>query len=348
MKDLSKAYKESGVDIEKASNFITKIKKIVKSTHTKGVLSDIGLFGGMFKLDISNLTSPVLVAATDGVGTKLKLAFKLNKHDTVGIDLVAMNVNDIVVHGAKPLFFLDYLAMGELNTSVAENIIKGISEGCKQSGCALLGGETAELPGFYKKGEYDLSGFCVGFVDESKIIDGSSIGVGNVIIGLASSGVHSNGFSLIRKIIKDKSISLNEKIDETSRTLGDVLLTPTKIYVGSILNLIRDFQINGMAHITGGGFFENIPRILPRGVKAKIDFYSFVKPPIFHWIKEEANLSWEEMMSIFNCGIGMVLIVKREDAEDILNRLKGLKEKAWIIGEIQIQEEQSDNIEIYF
>ncbi|GAB6163686.1 phosphoribosylformylglycinamidine cyclo-ligase [Desulfothermus naphthae] len=348
MKDLSKAYKESGVDIEKASNFITKIKKIVKSTHTKGVLSDIGLFGGMFKLDISNLTSPVLVAATDGVGTKLKLAFKLNKHDTVGIDLVAMNVNDIVVHGAKPLFFLDYLAMGELNTSVAENIIKGISEGCKQSGCALLGGETAELPGFYKKGEYDLSGFCVGFVDESKIIDGSSIGVGNVIIGLASSGVHSNGFSLIRKIIKDKSISLNEKIDETSRTLGDVLLTPTKIYVGSILNLIRDFQINGMAHITGGGFFENIPRILPRGVKAKIDFYSFEKPPIFHWIKEEANLSWEEMMSIFNCGIGMVLIVKREDAEDILNRLKGLKEKAWIIGEIQIQEEQSDNIEIYF
>ena len=348
MKDLSKAYKESGVDIEKASNFITKIKKIVKSTHIKGVLSDIGLFGGMFKLDISNLTSPVLVAATDGVGTKLKLAFKLNKHDTVGIDLVAMNVNDIVVHGAKPLFFLDYLAMGELNTSVAENIIKGISEGCKQSGCALLGGETAELPGFYKKGEYDLSGFCVGFVDESKIIDGSSIGVGNVIIGLASSGVHSNGFSLIRKIIKDKSISLNEKIDETSRTLGDVLLTPTKIYVGSILNLIRDFQINGMAHITGGGFFENIPRILPRGVKAKIDFYSFEKPAIFHWIKEEANLSWEEMMAIFNCGIGMVLIVKREDAEDILNRLKGLKEKAWIIGEIQIQEEQSDNIEIYF
>ena len=348
MKDLSKAYKESGVDIEKASNFITKIKKIVKSTHIKGVLSDIGLFGGMFKLDISNLTSPVLVAATDGVGTKLKLAFKLNKHDTVGIDLVAMNVNDIVVHGSKPLFFLDYLAMGELNTSIAEDIIKGISEGCKQSGCALLGGETAELPGFYKKGEYELSGFCVGVVDDSKIIDGSSIGVGNVIIGLASSGVHSNGFSLIRKIIREKSVSLDEKIDETSRTLGDILLTPTKIYVGSILNLIRDFQINGMAHITGGGFFENIPRILPRGVKAKIDFYSFEKPAIFHWIKEQANLSWEEMMSIFNCGIGMVLIVKKEDVEDILNRLNGLNEKAWIIGEIQRQEQDSDNIEIYF
>ncbi len=348
MKDLSKAYKESGVDIEKASNFITKIKEVVKSTHTKGVLSDIGLFGGMFKLDISNIESPVLVAATDGVGTKLKLAFQLNKHDTVGIDLVAMNVNDIVVHGSKPLFFLDYLAMGELNTSIAEDIIKGISEGCKQSGCALLGGETAELPGFYKKGEYELSGFCVGVVDDSKIIDGSSIGVGNVIIGLASSGVHSNGFSLIRKIIREKSVSLDEKIDETSRTLGDILLTPTKIYVGSILNLIRDFQINGMAHITGGGFFENIPRILPRGVKAKIDFYSFEKPAIFHWIKEQANLSWEEMMSIFNCGIGMVLIVKKEDVEDILNRLNGLNEKAWIIGEIQRQEQDSDNIEIYF
>ncbi|WP_461834365.1 phosphoribosylformylglycinamidine cyclo-ligase [Desulfothermus sp.] len=348
MKDLSKAYKESGVDIEKASNFITKIKEVVKSTYTKGVLSDIGLFGGMFKLDISNIESPVLVAATDGVGTKLKLAFQLNKHDTVGIDLVAMNVNDIVVHGSKPLFFLDYLAMGELNTSIAEDIIKGISEGCRQSGCALLGGETAELPGFYKKGEYELSGFCVGVVDDSKIIDGSSIGVGNVIIGLASSGVHSNGFSLIRKIIREKSISLDEKIDETSRTLGDILLTPTKIYVGSVLNLIRDFQINGMAHITGGGFFENIPRILPRGVKAKIDFYSFEKPAIFHWIKEQANLSWEEMMSIFNCGIGMVLIVKKEDVEDILNRLNGLNEKAWIIGEIQRQEEDSDNIEIYF
>ena len=348
MKDLSKAYKESGVDIDKASYFIKKIKEVVKATHTKGVLSDIGLFGGMFKLDISNLESPVLVASTDGVGTKLKLAFQLNKHDTIGIDLVAMNVNDIVVHGARPLFFLDYLAMGELNTSIAEDIVKGISEGCKQSGCALLGGETAELPGFYKKGEYELAGFCVGVVDDSKIIDGSSIGVGNVIIGLASSGVHSNGFSLIRKIINDKSISLDEKIDETSRTLGDILLTPTKIYVGSILNLIRDFQINGMAHITGGGFFENIPRILPRGVKAKIDFYSFEKPVIFHWIKEQANLSWEEMMAIFNCGIGMVLIVKREDTEDILNRLNGLNEKAWIIGEIQRQEEHSDNIDIYF
>ncbi|GAB6887728.1 phosphoribosylformylglycinamidine cyclo-ligase [Desulfothermus okinawensis JCM 13304] len=348
MKDLSKAYRESGVDILKASTFIDRIKGIVKGTHTKGVLSDIGLFGGMFKLDISDIKSPVLVAATDGVGTKLKLAFDMNKHDTVGIDLVAMNVNDIVVHGAKPLFFLDYLAMGELDTSVAEDIIKGISEGCKQSGCALLGGETAELPGFYKKGEYELSGFSVGVVDDSKIIDGSTIGVGNVIIGLASSGVHSNGFSLIRKIIRDKSISLEEKLNESTKTLGEILLTPTKIYVGSILNLIRDFHINGMAHITGGGFFENIPRILPRGVKAKIDFYSFEKPLIFQWIKEQGNLSWEEMMSIFNCGIGIVLIVKKKDVDDILNRLNGLNEKAWIIGEIQRQEEESDNIEIYF
>ncbi len=346
MTELSKAYKEAGVDIEKAGELIKRIKDIVKGTYTKGVVKDIGLFGGMFKLDVSIFKSPVLVAGADGVGTKLKLAFQLDKHDTVGIDLVAMNVNDIIVHGAQPLFFLDYLAMGKLNPLVAEEIIKGIATGCRDAGCALLGGETAELPGFYQDGEYELSGFCVGVVDDSKIIDGSSIGVGNVVIGLASSGVHSNGFSLIRKIIDEKSISLDTKMENMS--LGEILLTPTKIYVQSILNLLRDFQINGMAHITGGGFYENIPRILPRGVKVKIDFYSFEKPFIFQWIKEESNLSWEEMMSIFNCGIGMVLVVKKDDVDDIMTRLTGLKERAWIIGEIQRQEDESDKIEIYF
>jgi len=348
MRDLAKAYKEAGVDVQKAGSFVERIKDIVKTTYTKGVLSEIGLFGGMFKLDTSNINVPVLVASSDGVGTKLKLAFLLNKHDTVGIDLVAMNVNDIVVHGARPLFFLDYLAMGKLDTGVAEQIIRGIAEGCKQSRCALLGGETAELPGFYSNGEYELSGFCVGVVDDSRIIDGSSIGVGNVIIGIGSSGVHSNGFSLIRKIIYEKDLSLNEKIDDSGKSLGEILLTPTKIYVQSVLNLIRDFNINGMAHITGGGFFENIPRILPRGVRARINFYSWEKPVIFHWIKEQANLSWEEMMAIFNCGIGFVLIVRKEDVDEIISRLSGLKEKAWIIGEVLKEEEGSDKIEIYF
>lgn len=348
MKDLNKAYREAGVDIDKAGSFVKDIKEIAKSTFIKGVLSDIGLFGGMFKLDITELKSPVLVSSTDGVGTKLKLAFELNKHDTVGIDLVAMNVNDIVVHGARPIFFLDYLAMGKLDTEVAKEIIKGIAEGCKISGCALLGGETAELPGFYNEGEYELSGFCVGVVDESKIIDGSSIGVGNVVIGIASSGVHSNGFSLVRKIIKDTNTPLDEKIDASNSTLGELLLTPTKIYVPTVLNLIRDFAINGIAHITGGGFFENISRILPRGVKVKIDFYSFEKPSIFHWIKEQGNLSWDEMLSIFNCGIGMILIVKKEDVDDIIARLEGLKEKAWVIGEVLRKEDDSDSVEIYF
>ncbi len=348
MKDLSKAYKEAGVDTKKAGNFVQRIKDIVKSTYTKGVLSEIGLFGGMFRLDTTNLNSPVLVASSDGVGTKLKLAFQLKKHDSVGIDLVAMNVNDIVVHGARPLFFLDYLAMGNLNTNVAEEIIEGIAEGCRLGECALLGGETAELPGFYSKGEYELSGFCVGVVDDSKIIDGSSIGVGNVVIGIGSSGVHSNGFSLIRKIIAEKNISLDKKIDETGMSLGEILLTPTKIYVKPVLNIIRDFNVNGMAHITGGGFFENIPRILPRGVKVRIDFYSWEKPTIFQWIKEQANLSWEEMMAIFNCGIGFVLVVRKEDVDDILGRLAGLKQDAWVIGEVMRQEDDSENVEVYF
>ncbi len=348
VKDLSKAYKEAGVDIDKAASFVKSIKEIAKSTYIKGVISDIGLFGGMFKLDTTDLSSPVLVSSADGVGTKLKLAFELNKHDTVGIDLVAMNVNDIVVHGARPIFFLDYLAMGKLDIEVAQEIIKGIAHGCEMSGCALLGGETAELPSFYNEGEYELSGFCVGVVDESKIIDGSSIGVGNVLIGIGSSGVHSNGFSLIRKIVRDTNTSLDERIDDSGKTLGELLLTPTKIYVPTILNLIRDFDIHGMAHITGGGFFENISRILPRGVKAKIDFYSFEKPPIFHWLKEKGNLSWDEMLSIFNCGVGMVLVVRKKDVEDILARLAGLKEKAWVIGEILKNEDDSDVVEIYF
>ncbi len=347
MKELTRAYREAGVDTEAAGSFVDRIKKLVKGTYVKGVVSDIGLFGGMFKLDITAYPSPILVAAADGVGTKLKLAFLMNKHDTVGIDLVAMNVNDIVVHGAKPLFFLDYLAMGHLDVDKAEEIIKGIARGCEIAGCALLGGETAELPGFYEKGEYELSGFCVGVADNSRIIDGSSIGVGNVVIGIASSGVHSNGFSLIRKVLNEKNISLDSPVEGMDRALGEELLAPTKIYVSSVLNIVRDFDIKGMAHITGGGFYENISRILPRGVKVKIDFYSWDKPTIFHWIKENANLSWEEMMAIFNCGIGFVVIVGKSDVEEVISRLQGLKEKAWVIGEI-LKDDGSEKVEVYF
>ncbi len=347
MKELTRAYREAGVDTEAAGSFVERIKRVVKRTHVKGVVSEIGLFGGMFKLDTSVYSSPILVASADGVGTKLKLAFLMDKHDTVGIDLVAMNVNDIVVHGARPLFFLDYLAMEHLEVDRAEEIIRGIARGCEIAGCALLGGETAELPGFYNKGEYELSGFCVGVADNSRIIDGSCIGMGNVIIGIGSSGVHSNGFSLVRKILNEKDIALDTYVEELGRTLGEELLIPTRIYVSSILNIVRDFEIKGMAHITGGGFYENISRILPRGVKAKIDFYSWDKPPVFHWIKENANLSWEEMMAIFNCGVGIVVIVGKDDVEEIMGRLHGLKERSWVIGEV-LKQDGSEKVEVYF
>lgn len=333
MKKRSQAYKEAGVDLEAASSLVERIKKLAESTHTKGVLTDIGLFGGMYKLDVNEAKRPVLVSSTDGVGTKLKLAFALGKHDTIGQDLVAMNVNDIIVHGARPLFFLDYFATSKLDVGQAEAVIKGIAKGCQLAECALLGGETAELPGFYAPGEYDLSGFCVGLVDDSKIVDGSGVGVGNKIIGLASSGLHSNGYSLVRKIVEQGAHDLSQPFADT-RTLGEILLTPTRIYVKSIMNLLRDFDLKAIAHITGGGFYDNLPRILPQGVQAEIDFAAWPKPPIFEWLKAEGRLTWPEMLQVFNCGLGMVIVVDNAEAEDVLIRLQGLQEQGWIIGQI--------------
>ena len=333
--ERARAYTEAGVDIEAGNSLVSRIKKLVTQTHTHGVLSDIGGFGGLFKPDIENVDSPVLVASTDGVGTKLKLAFAWNHHSTVGIDLVAMSVNDILVQGAKPLFFLDYFATGKLDVEIAHTVVAGVAEGCKLAGCALLGGETAEMPDMYKDGEYDLAGFCVGMVGDSAIVDGSSIRVGDSIIGIASSGPHSNGYSLIRKILEQSGLKRDDPFPGTEQTVLDVLLAPTVIYTDCIRNLMRDFPINGMAHITGGGFYDNIPRALHAQVSAAITFGSWDIPPVFHWLKEQGNLSWPEMLQIFNCGIGYAVIVPRESAEEVLRRIGALQLAAWEIGTIE-------------
>lgn len=328
-------YKDAGVDIDAGNIFVKMIKPIVKATSRPEVIADIGGFGGLFSLNASKYKNPVLVSGTDGVGTKLKLAFMADRHDTVGIDLVAMCVNDIIVQGAEPLFFLDYLATGKLEPEKAAEVVKGIAEGCIQAGCALIGGETAEMPGFYNTGEYDIAGFTVGVVERDKIIDGSSITVGNKLIGIASSGLHSNGYSLARKVILEKlQLGIHDQLPGLGNTVADVLLTPTKIYVKSILNLLRDFQLNGIAHITGGGLSENVPRILPHGCKAVIETASWQIPAIFRFIQDHGNIVEEELFRTFNCGIGMVLAVKSDEAEEILIRLSGLNEKAFIIGEV--------------
>ncbi len=342
MTKRGEAYKEAGVNLQTATTLIEKIKSMAADTYNKGVLKDIGLFGGLYKLDLSDISYPVLVASTDGVGTKLNFAFQMNKHDSVGVDLVAMNVNDVVVHGAKPLFFMDYFASGKLEVQQGEQVVAGIVRGCKEAKCALLGGETAELPGFYNPGEYELSGFCIGIVDNAKIVDGSSIGVGNKLIGLSSSGLHSNGYSLVRKLVAESGHGLYSPLQGTDQQLGDLLLEPTRIYVRSILNLLRDFSINGMAHVTGGGFYDNLPRVLPKGVQAKIDFNSWTRPLLFDWLKEQGNLSWADMLQIFNCGVGMILVVNKRECEDILMRLQGLGEKAWIIGEVQSRKDKNE------
>ncbi len=328
-------YKDAGVDIDAGNRFVDLIKPLVKKTSRPEVLTDIGGFGGLFSLNSSKYQRPTLVAATDGVGTKLKLAFLLDKHDTVGIDLVAMCVNDIIVQGAEPLFFLDYLATAKLSPEQAVDVVKGIAEGCKQANCALLGGETAEMPGMYSGGEYDLAGFSVGVVDNNKIIDGSTITKNDLIIGIASSGLHSNGFSLARKIcLETLQLDLASQPDALDKTLGEELLTPTRIYVKTILNLIRDFDIKGIAHITGGGLLENIPRILPTHCKAVINRNSWDKPAIFEMLRQGGNIPEDEMCRTFNYGIGMVLVVSPDEVDDILGRLTGLKEKAFLIGKI--------------
>jgi len=328
-------YKDAGVDIAAGNQFVQMIKPLVKATHRSGVLSDIGGFGGLFALNGSKYANPTLVASTDGVGTKLKLAFALDRHDSIGIDLVAMCVNDIIVQGAEPLFFLDYLATGKLEPHKAVEIMQGISAGCQQAGCALLGGETAEMPGMYADNEYDLAGFTVGVVDRDQLIDGSSINTGDKVIGIASSGLHSNGYSLARKILFEKmALNFTSQPAGFDQTLGELLLTPTRIYVKSILNLLRDFTLKGMAHITGGGLLENIPRILPQHCKAVLDTQSWTIPAIFELLKEGGNLEQEELHRTFNCGIGMVLVVPDNQVEDILIRLNGLGEQACRMGEI--------------
>jgi phosphoribosylformylglycinamidine cyclo-ligase len=341
----SLTYADSGVDIEKANALIPEIKKLAKSTSRPGVIGEIGGFGGLFSLNTNQYSHPVLVSSTDGVGTKLRVAFMMEKHDTIGIDLVAMCVNDIVVQGAKPLFFLDYISSGQLLPKVVLDIVKGIADGCRQADCALIGGETAEMPDFYKPDEYDLCGFSVGIVDNSKIIDGSNISVGNKLIGIESSGLHSNGFSLVRKIcFETLNYTIDTYVPELQQTIGEYLLTPTRIYSEMLQPLIRDFKISGLAHITGGGLIDNISRILPGTCKAIIHQSSWDIPPIFSLLKKSGNVSDLEMLRTFNNGIGMVAIIHESQAIEMLDRLKAMNENAWIIGEIQAADKTESQV----
>jgi len=321
----SLTYKDSGVDITKGNQLIEKIKPIAKSTLRQGVLAGLGGFGAMFEIPIDRYKNPVLISGTDGVGTKLMVAEMLNKHDTIGIDLVAMCVNDLIVQGAEPLFFLDYYATGSLNEDVATSVISGIGEGCIQSGCALIGGETAEMPGMYKGEEYDLAGFCVGIVEKNKIIDGSKVSAGDQIIALESSGPHSNGYSLIRKVL--------EKSKPSSSQLNS-LIKPTKIYVKSILSLIQNLPVHAISHITGGGLLENIPRVLPKHLAANLDQNSWELPQIFKWLQAEGNIDTMEMYRVLNCGVGMVVIVPKALSGEAIDILKSCGENAWLIGEV--------------
>lgn len=352
---MSDAYKQAGVNIEAGYDAVQRMGKHVQRTMRPEVLAGLGGFGAMFELPWGKYRRPVLVSGTDGVGTKLKLAFALDKHDTIGQDAVAMCVNDIVVQGAEPLYFLDYLATGRLEPEKVESVIKGIADGCEQAGCALIGGETAEMPGFYPDGEYDLAGFSVGIVEKDRIVDGSKIKAGNVLIGLSSSGIHSNGFSLVRKVLleQDKmdlhapfapelvnklnSDQTNQQTSQQSekQTLGEKLLTPTKIYVRTVLKLLEKFELKGMSHVTGGGFYENIPRMLPDGCDAHIRQDSWPIDPIFDLIQQQGDISTEDMFRTFNMGIGFVVAVSAEDAGDVLNFLQEIDEPGYMIGHVE-------------
>lgn len=342
------SYRDAGVNIDAGNEFVEKIKTSVASTNRPGVMGSLGGFGGLFELPTDRYKQPVLVSGTDGVGTKLKLAIELEKHDTIGIDLVAMCVNDILVLGAEPLYFLDYYATGELNTEIAADVVEGIAEGCRQSNAALIGGETAEMPGMYNKGDYDLAGFCVGVVEKENIIDGSQVKSGDVMIAIASSGPHSNGYSLIRKIIDVSNADLNDPIADNNSgntTLGEALLAPTTIYVEAIHALLEKFNIHAMAHITGGGLLENIPRVLPDDTKAVIDQKSWQLPPVFQWLQKSGNVEINEMYRTFNCGVGMVLITSLEESESIIATLKQQNEHAWLLGTIETHSTDADSTE---
>jgi phosphoribosylformylglycinamidine cyclo-ligase len=334
--NVSLSYRDAGVDIDAGDALVEAIKPFAKRTMREGVLGGIGGFGGLFEIS-KKFKEPVLVSGTDGVGTKLKLAFELNRHDTVGIDLVAMSVNDILVQGAEPLFFLDYFACGKLDVATATAVVKGIALGCEQSGCALLGGETAEMPGMYPDGEYDLAGFAVGAVEKSQIIDGSKIVPGDVVLGLASSGIHSNGYSLVRKIIEVAKPDL--EADFHGRKLSDVLMAPTRLYVKPLLALMAAMEVKGLVHITGGGLVENIPRVLQDNLTAVLDGKSWTMPPLFQWLQQHGGVADSEMHRVFNCGIGMTVIVSKENADAAMAQLQAAGETVCRIGEIRAREE---------
>ena len=338
-------YKDAGVDIDTANEFVERIKPSIKTTARKEVVSGIGGFGGLFHLNPINYKNPLLVSSTDGVGTKLRIAQLVDKHDTIGIDLVAMSVNDVVVQGAEPLFFLDYLATGKIELEKSVKIIEGISEGCRQAGCTLLGGETAEMPGFYNIGEYDLAGFCVGVVEMDKLINGSMISVNDRVIGLASSGLHSNGYSLARKVLLDQGhLSVHDKVSGLKKPIGLEMLEPTKIYVKPLLNLFKNFNIKGLVHITGGGFYDNIPRIIPPSCRCVIQKGSWHIPPIFNVIQEIGHVEEKEMFRVFNMGIGMMIIVAEKECQEVLDRLQVLGEKAYLIGAIEKKEDRQEQV----
>ena len=331
----SDIYAKAGVDITAGYKSVELIKKHIAKTNIKGVISSIGGFGGLFELDLKGIKKPVLVSGTDGIGTKLKIAFLMNKHDTIGIDCVAMCVNDIICVGAKPLIFLDYIACGKNYPEKISEIVKGISKGCVQSNCALIGGETAEMPDFYAKDEYDLAGYSTGIVDKSKIINNSLIKKGDIIIALSSSGIHSNGFSLVRKILNINNSNINNVVKELGKkSIGEILLTPTKIYVKPILKLLKKIKVKGISHITGGGFYENIPRCIPNGLCAEIEKNKIKILPIFKYIQKIGNIEERDMFNTFNMGVGMCIIVSKKDAEKTIEILSSCKEDAYIIGKI--------------
>lgn len=332
---MSKKYMESGVDLEAGYESVHRIKSHVARTAIKGSIDSLGAFGGMFDLSILNLKEPVLVSGTDGVGTKLMLAFQMDKHDTIGIDAVAMCVNDVLVQGAFPLFFLDYIAVGKNHPAQIEAIVKGVADGCVEAECALIGGETAEMPGMYSDGHYDIAGFTVGAVEKSKLITGKNVVPGDVIIGLPSSGVHSNGFSLVRKIVEDNNLDLNKIYGRLNKTLGEALLEPTKIYVKAIKSLLKEIDPHAMCHITGGGFYENVPRILPSGCMAEFLMENIETPEIFRLLQEMGDIPKEEMYNVFNMGIGFMIVVKYDDVNKTLQTLEKIGEKPAIIGSIK-------------
>lgn len=343
MSNTQLSYKDAGVDIHAGNELVERIKGDVKRTRRPEVMGGLGGFGALCALP-TKYKEPILVSGTDGVGTKLRLAIDLKKHDTIGQDLVAMCVNDLIVQGAEPLFFLDYYATGKLDVDVAASVIKGIADGCEMSGCALVGGETAEMPGMYHEGDYDLAGFCVGIVEKSEIIDGTAVKTGDTLIALGSSGAHSNGYSLIRKVLEVSGANPADLLE--GKPLSEHLLAPTKIYVKSILQLIKQTEVHAIAHLTGGGFWENIPRVLPDNTKAVIDESSWQWPAIFNWLQEKGNISRYEMYRTFNCGVGMVIALPEKEVETALALLEQAGEKAWVIGKIAPLGEGEAQVEI--